>query len=590
MARPKKATAQGAPEETTAPASLRVAPMAIQPVPLGRLVRAPENVRHTDKAADVESLADDIAAHGLLQSLIGYVGDTDIDAAAVYIIGGGRRLQALQLLRERGSIDDGYEVSVLIRDQAEAIELSLSENLARRDMNPADEFAAFQELMRPGALSPADIAKRFGFSERYVKQRLRLAGLASEILDAMRRGQLTLDAAMAYAGTQDQKLQLRIFAAEEKKGSWGHGVQSIRSGITNAVMTTGDALFKFVGKAGYEKKGGRYEDDLFGDAENCSGRKLIDPDIIMGIATDRANFQIIHVQADAKRDHPATSDVILVPGLRLGKVPKAPKGYEKVERPYWRNDLPSLAKLREKASDAGIDIIGYAGIDHAGKLVLDEGFFVPGARLADVVPPQQHAARESEADREARLRAGAVRSVAAWMVARDHHKERTEGRLWWQSTRPHLGGLVEQDGLGDCHTVSLSILVTPAEIDARLEDAEKEYLLQEAEKAVRREAEERAKAEAAEALVARRAEVLAMDPAPVVIQVDGVAHFRWENGAYADAQPDTPEADEYECSFYDDLEELLENAQAIGLTWRSIEAWADNPHGDNVPEAEEEVA
>ena len=130
--------------------------------------------------------------------------------------------------------------------------------------------------------------------------------------------------------------------------------------------------------------------------------------------------------------------------------------------------------------------------------------------------------------------------------------------------------------------------MTPAEIDARLEEAEKELLLQEAEEAIRREAEEKAKAEAAAALEARRAEVLAMDPAPIVIQVDGIAHFRWADGTYGDEQEDTPQAEE--CSLYDDLEELLEGANAIGLIWPSIEAWADNPHGDNVAEPEEQAA
>ena len=587
MARPKKATAQAAPEETTAPEGLRVAPMAIQPVPLGRLVRAPENVRHTDKAADVESLADDIAAHGLLQSLIGYAGDTDIDAAAIYIIGGGRRLQALQLLRERGSIDDGYEVSVLIRDQAEAIELSLSENLARRDMNPADEFAAFQELMRPGTMSPADIAKRFGFSERYVKQRLRLASLAPEILDAMRLGKLTLDAAMTYAGTHDQKLQLKIFNVEAKK-PWGHGVQSIRSAIINAQMTTGDALFKFVGAKDYEKKGGRYEDDLFGDAEGYSGRKLIDADIIATIAADRAYFQQGRLLADAKASHPTTSDLLPCPGLRIGKMPTAPKGYALVERPYYRQDLPSYAELRDQAAAKGIDIVGIYGVEYNGKLIVHEQFFVPGARLADIIPARQEAPRKTEAEWAAERRAASIRSVAAWLVARDHHKARTEDRLWWKSTQPHLGPGVERDGLGLCHSVDISILVTPAEIDARLEEAEKELLLQEAEEAIRREAEEKAKAEAAAALEARRAEVLAMDPAPIVIQVDGIAHFRWADGTYGDEQEDTPQAEE--CSLYDDLEELLEGANASGLIWPSIEAWADNPHGDNVAEPEEQAA
>lgn len=573
MPRAKKAAPAVAPDEITAPASPRVAPMAILPVPLGRLVRAPENVRHTDKAADVESLADDIAAHGLLQNLIGYKGDTDIDKAAVYVVGGGRRLQALHVLRERGVLDDSFHVPVLIREAAEAIDLSLSENLAKRDMNPADEFLAFAQLMRRGTLSPADLAKQFGFSERYVKQRLRLAALAPEVLDAMRAGQLTIDAAMAYAATQDQKLQLKIFAAEQKKGAWGHGVQSIRSGITNSVMTTGDALFKFVGKADYEKKGGRYEDDLFGDAENYSGRKLIDPDIIVGIAIDRANFQIVGVEADAKRNHPTTSAVILVPGLRLGKVPKPPKGYEKVERPYWRTDLPSMEKLREKASDSGIDIIGYAGVNHAGKLVLDEGFFVPGARMVDIVPARQDAPMKSEAERAAERRAASIRSVAAFLAARDIREQKVEGRHFWQSMRPSLHRTEEIEGVGECYSVTISVMVTPAEIDARLEAAEAEFDRQEAEVAALREAEQKAKEEAAAALAAQHNEVLAMDPQPAVVHVDGVTHFRWESGAYVDEQEDA--GDENASFFYDDLAELVESANGAMQVWPSIEAWAE---------------
>ena len=141
---------------TAAPVGL--APTSITSVPYGRLKRAPQNVRKTDIAADVESLADDIAAHGLLQSLIGFAGTTTIDAQVVYIVGGGRRLQALDLLRERGTIKDSWPVPVLIRPEEEAIELSLSENLARRDMNPADEFVAFAALMAPGNRSPADLA------------------------------------------------------------------------------------------------------------------------------------------------------------------------------------------------------------------------------------------------------------------------------------------------------------------------------------------------------------------------------------------------------------------------------------------------
>src|SRR3546814_13100532 len=107
-----------------------------------------------------------------------------------------------------------------------------------RDMNPADEFTAFAQLMQRGSVSPADLARQFGFSERYVKQRLRLASLASEILDALREGKLTIDAAMDYAGTQDQRLQLRVFAVEAKKShepptAWNIRFASARKSVVS---------------------------------------------------------------------------------------------------------------------------------------------------------------------------------------------------------------------------------------------------------------------------------------------------------------------------------------------------------------------
>lgn len=555
----------------------------IDMIPLGRLMRAPENVRHTDKAVDVDSLADDIAAHGLLQNLIGYRGDTSIDAAAVYIVGGGRRLQALSLLRERGVLDDDFAVPVLLRPADDAVALSLSENLAKRDMNPADEFLAFEALMKPGLLSPADLAKKFGFSERYVKQRLRLAALAPEILDAMRAGKLTIDAAMAYAHSQDRKLQLKIFAAEEKKGDWGHGVQSIRSGIINAVMTTGDALFKFVGKADYEKNGGRYEDDLFGEAEGYSGRKLIDPDIVTVIATDRAHFQMARIVADAKQDHPGTSDVLLVPGLRLGKVPKPPKGYERVERPYWRSDLPEMAALRRRASDSGMDMIGYAGINHEGKLVLDDGFFVPGARLAELIPPQAQAARKSEAEYAAERRAETIRSVAGWLAAKQIRDDKVEGRQFWQTTRPRLFRTEAVEGVGDCYAVSVNVFVTPEEVDAQMEGAAAEYDRQEAEQAAAKEEAARAAAEAESQRVARAEELGSLLPPPAVIAVGELLLFRWKSGEYCDAR-ESPEADPVYC--FDDVPEIAEWVVAEGCAvvgwWMTLADHDAAPATDDV--------
>ena len=114
-----------------------LAPSAIEAVAYGRLKRARENVRKTDVAADVESLADDIAAHGLLQCLIGYPGGPTIDNAVVYVVGGGRRLQALALLEERGTIDADWPVPVLRRAGEPATSPPGASRIAPRRSRPS---------------------------------------------------------------------------------------------------------------------------------------------------------------------------------------------------------------------------------------------------------------------------------------------------------------------------------------------------------------------------------------------------------------------------------------------------------------------
>ncbi|MBA4092275.1 MAG: hypothetical protein C0494_17020 [Sphingobium sp.] len=567
----------------------------IDMIPLGRLMRAPENVRHTDKAVDVESLADDIAAHGLLQNLIGYAGDTAIDAAAVYIVGGGRRLQALDLLYRRGAIDDGFMVPVLLRPAADAIALSLSENLAKRDMNPADEFLAFEALMKPGLLSPADLAKKFGFSERYVKQRLRLAGLAPEILDAMREGKLTIDAAMAYAESQDHKLQLRVFTVEAKKSYEPHKAWNIRYAYQSAQMTTSDPLFKLAGAKRYEEQGGRYEDDLFADAERYGNRKVIDSSIVLSIARAVADFQKKQLLRQAQNLASTTSDLLIPPAIRRGAMPKPPKGFKLVDKGY-RYNLPSYGDLRKAAAERGIDIVAVASVGNDGEFSIEDRFFVPANRLDDVIPPQGNGPpQKSEEERAAERRADAIERCRLFLAANKVNTAmktgEIEGRRFWKSTRPWPGQPEEYDGIGIAYSVAQTIIVTQDEVDAiPFEEAEAEFERQEAEIVARARAKEIADAAATEAKISRVAEILAMDPPPAAILIDGSAHFRWESGAYCDereAGADSEPSDD--CCFYDDLAELLEGADKIGLTWATIDAYDADPHGDNAAAQLEDV-
>ncbi|PZQ20094.1 MAG: hypothetical protein DI569_16575, partial [Sphingopyxis macrogoltabida] len=291
-------------------------------------------MRQTDIAPDVESLADDIAAHGLLQSLIGYVWNKRVpDTSAIFIVGGGRRLQALQLLRERGAIGDDFAVPVLIRPKDEAIELSLSENLARRDMNPADEFTAFAALLLPGTLSPSDLAKRFGFTERYVKQRLRFAGLHPDVFNALREGKISIEFATEYAKTTDQQLQHDVFRAMQRGPAYNRdNIWNLRSALSSKQLTEDSAIFQFIDRATYEAEGGGYVEDLFAKSDDeDGGRRLDKGHLAREIATRCLSFQgdqrILPV---AKRDHPSVVGFVLSPDLVLGGKASAPHGFVEV--------------------------------------------------------------------------------------------------------------------------------------------------------------------------------------------------------------------------------------------------------------------
>ena len=87
---------------------------------------------------------------------------------------------------------------------ADAEEISLTENVQREAMHPADEFEAFRALTDAGT-PPADIAARFGVTEAVVQKRLRLARVSPTLLEAFRRGEMTLQHVMAFTLSDDSE-------------------------------------------------------------------------------------------------------------------------------------------------------------------------------------------------------------------------------------------------------------------------------------------------------------------------------------------------------------------------------------------------
>ena len=249
----------------------------IQSVKVKNLSLSKDNVRKSNRDAGIDTLAANIAAQGLLQNLI----VTPLRKAGTFTVkAGGRRLRALQLLIEQGTLPADHTVPVLVlSDDDNAIEASLAENFQRVPMNPADECTAFNFLIQKG-MTAEDVAKRQGVTTRFVEQRVRLAELAPPVFEALAAGEITLGVAQAYAVTTDVDRQARVFA-QMKTSYYGDNPDNIRRAILNGTVKANDAKARFVGRDAYVAAGGRIEGDLFATEGD---ENWIDVDLIETLA------------------------------------------------------------------------------------------------------------------------------------------------------------------------------------------------------------------------------------------------------------------------------------------------------------------
>lgn len=226
-------------------------------IALGKLQESKANVRRTDKRIDVDSLAADIAAHGVLNNLI----VTDCGNGRYAVCAGGRRLTALRLLAKQGRIVKDFAAPCRIVTDEEATEISLAENVQRASLGAIDEAEAYASLVDDG-MNVEDIARRFGVNVRHVEQRLALARLSPKIRTAYRKGEINLDAARAFCITDDQAEQERLFKQLSKPITHA---QSVRQALTQDRVPADHRLARFVGIDAYRAAKGRITSDLYED-------------------------------------------------------------------------------------------------------------------------------------------------------------------------------------------------------------------------------------------------------------------------------------------------------------------------------------
>ena len=262
---------------------------SIASIPLNKLVPWDGNVRKTGASDDLEELTASIAALGVLQSLV----VRKIRHGKFAIIAGRRRYLALSVLAEDGRIATDSPVPCrVVPGSADATEISLTENVMRTPMHPADQFDAFRELVDNG-LTPADIAARFGITEAGVKQRLKLARVSPVIFEAYRNEDLNLEQVQAFAISDDHEAQEKVFSELSHRND---DPRSIRSALTQDEIPATDKRVRFVTVSGYEEAGGAVRRDLF--AAGDDGIFILDSALLDRLALEKLQSEAQAVYAE----------------------------------------------------------------------------------------------------------------------------------------------------------------------------------------------------------------------------------------------------------------------------------------------------
>lgn len=184
-----------------------------QVMPLALIEPSAFNPRKEFSESELKELSDSIRQKGVLQPiLLRPKGDR------FEIVYGERRYRASALAQLT-------EIPANVREltDADAREISITENLQRSDIAPLEEATAFKTLMQFTGCEIAELVTRFGKSEQYIRGRIRLNQLIPQLAELLTQRLISLAAAIELS-RYSEEVQKRIyedhFQEEDGYSSW----------------------------------------------------------------------------------------------------------------------------------------------------------------------------------------------------------------------------------------------------------------------------------------------------------------------------------------------------------------------------------
>ena len=156
-------------------------------------------------------LADSIRVSGVVQPIL--LRRTPSAEARYQLVVGERRWRAARIA--------GLEtVPAVVRDltDEDALELALTENLLRQDLNPLEVARAYQTLLERFHLNHEQVAERLGINRSSVTNTLRLLRLPPAVQEMISKEEITSGHARALLALDSEAAQVRLAGRIAKQG------------------------------------------------------------------------------------------------------------------------------------------------------------------------------------------------------------------------------------------------------------------------------------------------------------------------------------------------------------------------------------
>jgi ParB family chromosome partitioning protein len=156
----------------------------------------------------LERLAVSIREHGVVQPVL-----VRRKGGRYELIAGERRWRAAQ----RAGLST---IPVIVKEVADSdlLEIALTENVQREDLNPIEEAQAYQKLIERVGLTQEALASRFGRDRSYITNYLRLLRLPDDLQRLVEDGRLSTGHARTVLGLPHIDQQRRVARHVLEKG------------------------------------------------------------------------------------------------------------------------------------------------------------------------------------------------------------------------------------------------------------------------------------------------------------------------------------------------------------------------------------